>query len=137
MVSQGLEPPDPTDQDPAKHIFFIEEAILTLRCPHVGCRAPFYDFTGCTALACSTCDCDFCAWCLCEFADDHESHSHVLRCELNPGKDYFSEFAVFEAEQRKRKRRLIDDYVSRLRMESSGLGDLVERHFVDHFALKE
>jgi hypothetical protein len=74
---------------------------------------------------------------LCEFADDHESHSHVLRCELNPGKDYFSEFAVFEAEQRKRKRRLIDDYVSRLRMESSGLGDLVERHFVDHFALKE
>ena len=42
------------------------------------------------------------------------THDHVLRCAYNPQEDYFAEWEVFESEQRKRKRRLVDEYIASL-----------------------
>jgi hypothetical protein len=59
---------------------FIEEVVLTLRCPR--CDAAFVDFTACMALTCA-CTAAFCGWCLADCGRD--AHAHVtMPCPAKP-----------------------------------------------------
>jgi hypothetical protein len=55
------------DKSVTQHRTYIEEQLLTLRCPVDGCRELFVgdtlDFTHCLALKCTR-DHNFCGWCL-------------------------------------------------------------------------
>ncbi|GBG24677.1 Membrane-associated guanylate kinase, WW and PDZ domain-containing protein 1 [Hondaea fermentalgiana] len=65
-----------------KHVNYVANEILTLKCPRNG--HPFFDFDGCLALTCTRCrpQCYFCAWCLKDCGQF--SHSHVMRCQASP-----------------------------------------------------
>lgn len=65
----------------------ITDKILSLSCP--SCDKVFIDFSGCCALQCSNCHCDFCAWCLEASADSGACHRHVAACKDGNG-SYFS-----------------------------------------------
>lgn len=58
----------------------VVDEILTLRCPNKDCRMAFFEFEGCFAVHCSSCNCNFCAWCL-EYWVKGDAHGHVARCD--------------------------------------------------------
>jgi len=89
---------------------YIVEEILTLKCPR--CRQAFLDFVGCFALQCSRCPCGFCAWCGAD-SGGNNAHEHVRMCREKPlGADvFFGSFEQFEAAQRRRRRRLLHNYL--------------------------
>jgi hypothetical protein len=63
----------------------IESHILTSRCPN---SHPFHDFQGCFALACSTCNAHFCAYCLADCGDSQHAHAHVAAKRGNGPDDW-------------------------------------------------
>lgn len=67
-----------------RHITYIQDYILTTRCPKTSCRAPFDGFDGCAALTCGSCNIVFCAYCHSANASASIVHSHVRECTLNP-----------------------------------------------------
>eukprot|EP00808_Paulinella_micropora_P003138 g7125.t1 len=69
---------------------WIQEELLTLKCPRPNCRRAFVDFDGCFALTCGACGWGFCAWCLEDCGED--AHTHVARCNANaaPGRQVYS-----------------------------------------------
>eukprot|EP00122_Pirum_gemmata_P013880 Pgem_evm1s12928 len=69
-----------TDMTVSKHLRFIEEELLTLKCPKYG--HAFFDFEGCAALQCRTCSCHFCAYCLAETENSRRCHDHVRTCSV-------------------------------------------------------
>lgn len=91
----------------------IAEEILTLKCPR--CGQAFLDFVGCFALQCSRCPCGFCAWCGADSGGSN-AHEHVRNCrEKPPGADvFFGTFEQFEAAQRRRRRRLLHQFLPSL-----------------------
>jgi len=91
----------------------IVEDILTLKCPR--CGQAFLDFVGCFALQCSRCPCGFCAWCGADSGGSN-AHEHVRNCrEKPPGADvFFGTFEQFEAAQRRRRRRLLRNFLPTL-----------------------
>jgi len=93
--------------------YHITENILTLKCPR--CGQAFLDFIGCFALQCSRCPCGFCAWCGADSGSSN-AHDHVRVCrEKPPGADvFFGTFEQFEAAQRRRRRWLLQNYLSTL-----------------------
>ena len=96
-----------------RHIHYINEWILTLRCPSPGCHLAFVDFNGCGALTCAQCDCHFCCWCLADCGAD--AHRHVANCEGNPKRgDVFTSEAAFLNGQKARKRRMVAAYLEKL-----------------------
>ena len=80
---------------------YIEEEIMTLRCPNPTCRKAFFDFNGCVALKCgnvemmasnkalsaSGCGSAFCGICFENFSPNGDAHAH---CKSVHGKEYFS-----------------------------------------------
>ena len=88
----------------------VLERLLTLKCPR--CDAAFLDFNGCFALTCHRCNCGFCAYCLHDCGAD--AHRHVANCASNtaPGRNVFGEMADFEAAQRTRRQRLVEQYLA-------------------------
>eukprot|EP00122_Pirum_gemmata_P015353 Pgem_evm2s14348 len=64
----------------SRHIQHIQNELLTLKCPRFG--HAFVDFDGCAALVCSTCSCHFCAYCLTEYNNSNECHTHVSKCDI-------------------------------------------------------
>eukprot|EP00122_Pirum_gemmata_P020989 Pgem_evm2s19582 len=64
----------------SKHVHYIQDELLTLKCPKYG--HAFFDFDGCAALKCSTCSCYFCAYCLTESNTDSNNHTHVRTCNV-------------------------------------------------------
>lgn len=91
----------------------IIEHILTLKCPR--CGQAFVDFTGCFALQCSRCPCGFCAWCGAD-SGSNNAHDHVRVCREKPaGADiFFGTFQQFEAAQNRRRRWLLQNFLSAL-----------------------
>lgn len=74
-----------TLSDPVpRHISYIQDYILTTRCPKASCRAPFDGFDGCAALTCRSCSIVFCAYCHTANALGSVVHTHVRSCALNP-----------------------------------------------------
>jgi len=89
----------------------IIEKILTLRCPR--CQQAFLDFEGCFALTCSrqSCKCGFCAHCLKDCGTD--AHGCAADCGRRRGmKDVFGRREDFEAIQKERRRRLVNEYLA-------------------------
>jgi hypothetical protein len=77
---------------------FIQDRILTNRCP--GCQAPFSDFVACASVKCG-CGTYFCGLCL-EYQnpDSHTTHMHVKdHCGYNPNPGQSYAFAEAEATQ--------------------------------------
>ncbi len=67
-----------------QHRLAIADEILTHKCP--SCCAAFFDWTGCSAVTCSTCRSMFCGLCFQPCASSSACHSHVRACGLNPDK---------------------------------------------------
>lgn len=90
----------------------ITQQLLTLRCPR--CHSAFLDFEACCALPCSSCPCNFCAYCLKDC--DTDAHAHVAHCGSNnhPTKNVFNSKENVEAAQRQRKQGLVQQYLSTL-----------------------
>ena len=91
----------------------VTEDILTLKCPR--CKFAFFDFDGCYALSCTSCDCSFCAYCLKDCG--HDSHSHVANCLENPSKNSSHDVYGnhdFDKVQNQRKLKLIREYLASL-----------------------
>jgi len=94
----------------------ILEEILLLRCPR--CQAAFDGFTGCFALSCNNCPCNFCASCLKDCGPD--AHQHVARCPEKPNPGVFGDAAEFEEGQRRRRTRLVEAYLADLPHDTRG-----------------
>ena len=121
------------DQDERKVLqarMYIVEEILNLKCPR--CHAVFIDFSGCFALKCASCPCSFCAWCLADCGSD--AHAHVAQqCSHKPSgaQKYHGSFAEFEAQNLRRRKRMLDAYLAdrepdlRRKVLLSMVGDLV------------
>jgi hypothetical protein len=86
----------------------IQDKILTLKCPR--CEAAFVDFNGCFALTCHRCRCGFCAYCLADCGND--AHAHVAQCPHRQQEGYGGSFAQFEEAQRRRRQRMLQDYIA-------------------------
>jgi len=95
----------------------IVEDILTLKCPR--CGQAFLDFVGCFALSCSRCPCGFCAWCGADSGSSN-AHEHVRTCREKPpgADDFFGSFEQFELAQRRRRRRLLGEFLPTLDVET-------------------
>jgi len=88
------------------HIRRIEDDILTLKCPRNG--HAFVDFDGCFALKCSSCPCNFCAWCLADCGND--AHAHVNSCRLNKSRGYYGSPDLFKQVHKERKLKLLSEF---------------------------
>ena len=62
------------EKEAGRHRKYIEEEIMTLRCPR--CAQAFESYNGCAALTCSNtqCGCGFCAICLEDCGGDAHGH---------------------------------------------------------------
>jgi hypothetical protein len=100
-------------QNVSRHRLHIAEHILTLKCPRAQCRKAFLDYTGCMALTCWCCGCNFCAWCLQDCADAPDAHAHVKQCprSLQRG-SYGGTHEEFQAVHRNRVRPLVLQYLA-------------------------
>lgn len=56
-------------------------SVLNLSCPN--CERAYFDFSGCMAIQCEACKCNFCAYCHQKTADSRGAHEHVRTCLLN------------------------------------------------------
>jgi hypothetical protein len=72
---------------------------LTDKCPR--CKAAFFDFTGCCALSCGSCPCNFCAWCLADCGDD--AHPHIRTCPKKLADDIYYPRGKWEESRRLRR----------------------------------
>jgi Ran GTPase-activating protein (RanGAP) involved in mRNA processing and transport len=96
------------------HRRYIQEEILTLRCPR--CHQAFNDFSDCLALECSRVGCHayFCGLCLADCGESQDAaHDHVHHCPLNPNPDksLFVSSVTFSLVQRNRRRGLVSKYL--------------------------
>ncbi|EGD73577.1 hypothetical protein PTSG_05285 [Salpingoeca rosetta] len=92
----------------------ITGEILTLRCPR--CKTAFVDFDGCFALTCNNCKCGFCAWCLRDCGTN--AHQCAARCGTrHGGRGYHGTEQQFNDHHRKRRQRLLDEYMATLEPE--------------------
>jgi hypothetical protein len=92
-----------------RHRLHIAEHVLCLHCPR--CGQAFFDFEGCFALACSRCQCAFCAYCLADCGND--AHAHVGACQHNTaaGRGLFGDSAGFRRAQNARRARALREYL--------------------------
>jgi len=89
----------------------VVDRLLTLQCPR--CGAAFLDFNGCFALTCHRCACGFCAYCLADCGGD--AHAHVAACpHRGGGESVFGQPGAFEAAQRRRRQRMVQEYLATL-----------------------
>jgi hypothetical protein len=72
---------------------------LTDKCPR--CKTAFFDFTGCCALSCSSCACNFCAWCLADCRRD--AHAHIRTCPKRLADDVYYPKDKWEESRRLRR----------------------------------
>jgi len=80
---------------------------LNLACPH--CDTVYYDFEGCMALTCSSCQKHFCGYCHKQTQNSRSCHDHVRECDMNQtinGSYYADANQVKEAQRRYRVKRL-------------------------------
>jgi hypothetical protein len=96
----------------------ITEDILTLKCPHAHCGKAFLDFDACFALCCRDqaghgCGSFFCGFCFTLCGSNADTHQHVAQCahNTNPGREVFGPVANFEQAQRRRRLRLLREYL--------------------------
>jgi hypothetical protein len=92
----------------------VEEFELYLKCPQ--CRAPFVDFGGCAAVACSACDAYFCGWCQLDCGNgrvgDAQAHQHAPACDVGSGNGgLFPDSAVWKRVQDARKAEAVQAYL--------------------------
>ena len=105
------------DKTVTEHRKYVEDQLLTLRCPVDGCGQVFIadniDFKQCLALKCSRDDNhNFCGWCLMDCGTSRAAHEHVRRCPLNEndGNDLWTTRALFDRCHQKRWLRLVQRY---------------------------
>lgn len=78
---------DGLNREAVVHMKHIQDHLLCTCCPR--CKTVFTDFDGCCALKCRSCDCYFCAWCLCDTGNTSDAcHRHVANCEKNGSRDH-------------------------------------------------
>jgi hypothetical protein len=106
-----------------RHCLHVREELLTLKCPRQNCRQAFLDFDGCFALTCDACGCGFCAWCLEDCGED--AHAHVAACPDGQG-GYHGEYKAFNEAQRKRRLRVVREYLV-----SGGMDDEIRKSVVE------
>lgn len=97
----------------SKFVREIQENILNLRCPK--CTTTFYDFTGCAAVNCATCNGYFCGLCLEYCENDGIAHSHVQNCRRNPEKDLFVPESTLNDVHRSMREQNIREFVVAIR----------------------
>ena len=69
-----------------RHVKFIEEELLPLRCPYKECNKVFDTFDGCQAVTCNYCHHHFCGKCFKCCPDNGAAHQHAERCRENGAK---------------------------------------------------
>ena len=114
------------------HETFVNQEILTTRCP--GCEQPFYEFEGCFALRCGTCDTAFCGYCLMGARSDwsgntdrsgrpvKDAHAHVRACTYNTaipmsgrrGKPYYNDIEEHHKAMRTIKKKKMLMHMNRI-----------------------
>lgn len=75
-------PKEQAEQRVKDIVLEISETLVLPSCP--SCKAPIVDFDGCCGLKCSSCNANFCGWCLEWCADADKCHDHVRACAFNP-----------------------------------------------------
>ncbi|KAL7533872.1 hypothetical protein ACHAXR_005501 [Thalassiosira sp. AJA248-18] len=86
-----------------------QDDILNLKCPHVGCRAPYAEFAGCMAIQCGSCKKHFCGYCHQGTDTGSGAHDHVRQClvnETNNGSYYATPEQIKVAQRKHRTREL-------------------------------
>ena len=68
-----------TFEEKVQDVVHQVEEMLNLKCPR--CHKAFIDFSGCTHLTCSLCNCQFCAICLGVYFNN--DYQHTNNCSLN------------------------------------------------------
>lgn len=87
----------------------ITGKILSMCCPR--CSQVFVDFNGCCALSCSTCPCNFCAWCLEDTGDDSQKcHAHVIKCPFGNGRFFADSMASVDARMKQLRTQKLRNY---------------------------
>ena len=105
------------DAELVRHANHIEDEIMTLKCPAVGCGQAFLDFDGCYALRCSRCATNFCGYCLLDHGEgieaDRACHAHVAQCPERYGATHCfgGPISAFNEAQRIRKRKALTAYL--------------------------
>jgi len=106
------------DKTVTEHRKYIEDQLLTLRCPVDGCGQVFIadniDFKQCLALKCSrNNNHHFCGWCLMDCGTSQAAHRHVEHCALNENadKNLWTTRALFDRCHQKRWLRLVQNYL--------------------------
>ena len=94
-----------------KHIEYILENILTLKCPN--CNAAFLDFDGCLAVKCNKCPIFFCGTGCGFFGDDGLVHGHITGCLYATGELHVNTDAIYHI-QTKVKLDKVADYCQKL-----------------------
>lgn len=110
------------DKSVTDHRKYIEEQLLTLRCPVGACAQAFspdlFDFEhDCLVLICSRDqNHHFCGWCLTDCGTWEAGHRHVANCVYNENQDknVFSTRALFDRCHQQRWRRLVQNYLDTL-----------------------
>lgn len=102
----------------SQHVNYIQEELLTLKCPVAGCGQAFtgdnVDFDECLVLRCARNPHHlFCGWCLTDCGEWEAAHAHVGICAMNetPDKRLFASRALFDRCHRRRWLRLIQRYL--------------------------
>lgn len=92
-----------------KHVRTIQETVLNLRCPN--CKTAFFEFNGCAAVSCGTCNAGFCGLCLAHCGTD--AHSHVPSCSKNPERNVFVKETILNAAHLEMRNEKLRDYMQR------------------------
>jgi hypothetical protein len=97
------------------HALQIRNTIMNLSCPH--CEIAYFDFSGCMALKCQTCEGNFCGYCHQKTATGQGAHEHVRTCLMNDTSNgsYYATAEEIEKSQRRYRTREIKKYLQRLK----------------------
>lgn len=105
--------------DDARRIFNELTEKMNVKCPR--CKQAFYDYDGCNALYCGSCECRFCAICLKDCGSD--AHPHVRAEHGN-----LFDKALFETSKAKREKAVVQKWLKTIRGEPDELKQLVKNH---------
>jgi broad-specificity NMP kinase len=105
--------------DDARRIFNELTEEMNLKCPR--CKQAFYDYDGCNALYCGSCECRFCAICLKDCGSD--AHPHV---RAEHGNLFDKE--MFNASKAEREKAVVQRVLKKLQGKPDELKQLVKNH---------
>lgn len=108
-----------------KHVRVIQETVFNLCCPQ--CKTAFFEFTGCAAVTCGTCNAGFCGLCLAHCGTSSESHAHVRTCSKNPTESYFVTKLQLDAIHVDMRNRKLRDYLQLNKLSANVQQQIIEK----------